>query len=86
MVQLVLVLNSVSFSTERNKLHTIPSTSLDNRRYGSDTNSVSWVMPVFIGGGVVLVMAFGTIAILVIKLRRVTQTRDGSRGKFVSLE
>ena len=44
-------------------------------------------MAVFIGGGVVLVMAFGTIAILVIKLRRVTQTRDdGSRGKFVSLE
>ena len=43
-------------------------------------------MEVFIGGGVVLVMAFGTIAILVIKLRRVTQTRDRSRGKFVSLE
>lgn len=74
-----MVLNSVSFSTERNKLHTVPSTSLDNRRYGSDTNSVSWVMPVFIGGGVVLVMAFGFIAILVIKLRRMTQTRDGSR-------
>ena len=80
-------MNSVSFSTERTKIHTIPSTSVDNRRYGSNTNSVSWVMAVFIGGGVVLVMAFGTIAILVIKLRRVTQTRDdGSRGKFVSLE
>ena len=31
-------------------------------------------MGVFIGGGVLLVMAFGSIAILVIKLRRVTQT------------
>ena len=43
---------------------------------------MSWVMAVFIEGAV-LVMAFGFIAILVIKLRRVTQSRDGSRGKFV---
>ena len=80
-----MVLNSVSFSTERNKIRTISSTSVD-KRYGSDTNSVSCVIAVFIGGGVVLVIAFGTIAILVIKLRRVTQTRDRSRGKYDSLE
>lgn len=72
----------VSFSTERNKIHRVPSTSVDDRRCGNETGSVSWVMAVFIEG-VVLVMAFGSIAILVIKLRSVTQTRDGSRGKFV---
>ena len=72
----------VSFSTERNKIHTVPPTSVDDRRCGNETDSVSWVMAVFIEGAV-LVMAFGFIAILVIKLRRVTQTRDGSRGKFV---
>ena len=72
----------VSFSTDRNKIHTVPSTSVDDRRCGNETDSVSWVMAVFIEGAV-LVMAFGFIAILVINLRRVTQSRDGSRGKFV---
>ena len=41
-------------------------------------------MAVFIEGAVI-VMAFGFIAILVITLRHVTQTRDGSRGKFVEI-
>ena len=72
----------VSFSTDRNKIHTVPSTSVDDRRCGNETDSVSWVMAVFIEGAV-LVVAFGFIAILVIKLRRVTQSRDGPRGKFV---
>lgn len=72
----------VSFSTDRNKIHTVPSTSVDDRRCGNETDSVSWVMTVFIEGAVLL-MAFGFIAILVIKLRRVTQSRDGSRGKFL---
>ena len=72
----------VSFSTDRNKIETLPSTSVDDRRCGNETDSVSWVMAVFIEGAV-LVIAFGFIAILVIKSRSVTQSRDGSRGKLV---
>ena len=57
----------VSFSTDRNKIHTVPSTSVDDRRCGNETDSVSWVMAVFIEGAV-LVMASGFIAILIISV------------------